>query len=73
MAPSAACDTGLQALQVWEPDEYVWKPPAHVPETQPDDCVLVHDSQLDTDATSDMSLHSVAMPPPDTKYPDDAV
>ena len=63
----------LQALQVWEPDEYVWKPPPHVPETQLDDCVLVHDSQLDTDATSDMSLHSVATPSSVTKYPDDAV
>ena len=73
VAPSAACDTVLQALQVCELDEYVWKPLAHVPDPQPDDSALVQDSQLDTDGTSDMSLHSVATPPPDTKYPEDAV
>ena len=45
-----------------------------MPEPQPDDSALVQDSQLDTEATSNMSLHSVATPPAaDTKYPEDAV
>ena len=72
VAPSAAFATVVQTLHVCELAEYVWKPLAHVPEPHPDVSVLVHNSQLDTDATVDMSLHSVAMPP-DTKYPGDAV
>ena len=72
VAPSAAFATVVQTLHVCELAEYVWKPLAHVPEPHPDDSVLVHDSQLDTDGAVDMSLHSAAMPP-DTKYPDDAV
>ena len=72
VAPTAASGTVVHELHDCEPVEYVWKPLAHVPDTQPDDSALVHDSQLETDGTVDMSLHCAAMPP-DTKYPEDAV